>query len=241
MIAHKQQQPSLSSQSGFTIVESLVAILVVAILIAAIAPVIVLSVATRVQAKRIETATDAAKSYIDGIRTGIIAAPASPITGTTDEFAISDYDPPAVGSLTCTANDYCSVPASNLYCVSLNGQNCTTTSTNNFVIQAIRYNKGTLTGTSTNLVDPAKGYQLGIRVYRADGFADSIPLKKTKATPPNPKQPTFAAGLGDRKTPLVEITTEITKGVRFSDLCDRLKKPTPTPPPSPDPNAQSQC
>ncbi|QSJ18476.1 hormogonium polysaccharide secretion pseudopilin HpsB [Nostoc sp. UHCC 0702] len=249
MIAHKQQQASLSSQSGFTIVESLVAIIVVAILLAAVAPVIVFSVATRVQAKRIETATDAAKNYIDGLRSGIITAPASPITGTIDEFAISNYDPPAVGSLTCTANSYCSSPADNLYCVSLDGKNCTTTNPSNFVIQAIRYNKGTVTsgGSTTNIVEAAKGYQLGIRVYRADGFAGSIPLKKTRATPPNtdpnPKQPTFAAGLGDRKTPLVEITTEVTKGVKFRDLCDRLKQPTPTPTPTPSstPTAQSQC
>jgi prepilin-type N-terminal cleavage/methylation domain-containing protein len=241
MVHHKQQQASLSSQSGFTIIESLVAILVVAILLTAIAPVIVLSVATRVQAKRIETATDAAKSYIDGVRSGTITAPNSPITDSTD---IADYAAPtANGSLTCTANAYCSSPANNLYCVSLDGNNCTTTSTNNFVIQAIRYNKATVTsgGSTTNIVDSTKGYQLGIRVYRADGFADSTPLKKAKATPPNPKQATFTGGGGDRKTPLVEITTEITKGVTFSDFCDRLRQPSPTPAPSPAPPAQSQC
>ncbi|WP_341526551.1 hormogonium polysaccharide secretion pseudopilin HpsB [Nostoc sp. UHCC 0302] len=236
MVHHKQQQASLSSQSGFTIIESLVAILVVAILLTAIAPVIVLSVATRVQAKRIETATDAAKSYIDGVRSGTITAPNSPITNSTD---IAAYAAPTAGSLTCTANAYCTSPANNLYCVSLDGNNCTTTSTNNFVIQAIRYNKATVTsgGTTTNIVDPTKGYQLGIRVYRADGFSSDGGVLKNAPS----KQPTFTGGGGDRKTPLVEITTEITKGVTFSDFCDRLRQPSPTPSPSPAPPAQSQC
>lgn len=221
MVDNTQQQATLSTESGFTIVESLVALLVVAILLAAIAPVLVMSVATRVQAKRIESATDAAKSYIDGVRSGTITAPNSPINNSTSDFAIASYDPPTVGSLTCTANSYCSAPASNLYCVSVDGNNCTTDNSKNFVIQAIRYNKGTVTtgGTPSNITDSTKGYQLGIRVYRSDGFASAGGnLKKA----PN-KQTTFTAGLGDRKTPLIEITTEITRGTTFSDLCNRLK------------------
>ncbi len=233
MIHHKQQQASVSSQSGFTIIESLVAILVVSLLLAAIAPVIVLSVATRVQAKRIETATDAAKSYIDGVRSGTITAPPSPITGTSDT-ALSSYAAPTVGSLTCgTGSGYCTAPATNLYCFSVDGNNCTTTNTINFVIQAFRYNKATTTtgGVTSNITDETKGYQLGIRVYRADGFASDGGVLKTA---PN-KQNTFTAGLGDRKAPLVEMTTDIGKGVSFSDFCDRLK-PTTT-----NPKSQSKC
>jgi len=49
--------PKQASQFGFTIVESLMAIVVVAILMTAISPVIILSVATRVQARRVELAT----------------------------------------------------------------------------------------------------------------------------------------------------------------------------------------
>jgi prepilin-type N-terminal cleavage/methylation domain-containing protein len=67
----KYQLPKLfaqSSESGFTIIESLVAILVASILLAAIAPVLVISTATRVQARRIELATQAAKAFVDGVR-----------------------------------------------------------------------------------------------------------------------------------------------------------------------------
>jgi prepilin-type N-terminal cleavage/methylation domain-containing protein len=81
MIHQKQQQASPSSQSGFTIIESLVAVVVVGILLTAIAPVIILSVATRVQARRVELATDAAQTYIDGVRSKTIDPP--PTTGTS--------------------------------------------------------------------------------------------------------------------------------------------------------------
>ncbi|OUL19852.1 hormogonium polysaccharide secretion pseudopilin HpsB [Nostoc sp. 106C] len=223
MIHHKQQQASASSQSGFTIVESLVAILVASLLLAAIAPVIVLSVATRVQAKRIESATDAAKTYLDGVRSGVITAPSSPIT---DGTTIADYAPPTVGTLTCgTKTSPCTAPATNLYCVSVDGNDCTTTNINNFVIQAIRFNKATVTtgGTTTNITDPAKGYQLGIRVYRASGFSsDGGNLKKAPS-----KQPTFTGGTGDRKAPLIEMTTEVSTGATFSDFCERLKVTNP--------------
>lgn len=232
MTHHKQQQLSPSHESGFTIIESLVALLVAALLLSAIAPVIVLSVATRVQAKRIETATNAAKSYIDGVRSGTIQPPELPITGTTDIFAVANYAPPAVGTLTCNTTDtkypYCTVPATNLYCVDIDGGGCTISSSNDFVIQAFRYNKGTTTaagGGTTNITDPTQGYQLGIRVYRADGFgSDGGDLKNA----PN-KQMTFSAGLGDRKSPLIEITTDITNtSTNFNNFCQRLKDPTNT-------------
>ena len=64
--------PPTSGESGFTIIESLIALVVVAILMVAIAPVIVFSTATRVQSRRIELGTQAAKSYIEGVRTGAI-------------------------------------------------------------------------------------------------------------------------------------------------------------------------
>src|SRR6476469_3620673 len=51
--------------SGYTIIESLVAMIVVSVLMIAIAPVMAYSVATRVQARRIELATQAASAYID--------------------------------------------------------------------------------------------------------------------------------------------------------------------------------
>jgi prepilin-type N-terminal cleavage/methylation domain-containing protein len=75
MIRQPKQLFPPETQSGFTIIECLLAIILVSILLTAIAPVIALSVATRVQARRVEQATQAAKSYIDGVRAGKITPP----------------------------------------------------------------------------------------------------------------------------------------------------------------------
>ena len=77
----KIQPTSLpSSQSGFTIMECLIAVVVVSVLMAAIAPVIALAVSTRVQSRRVELATQAARAYIDSITSGAISAPNHTVT-----------------------------------------------------------------------------------------------------------------------------------------------------------------
>jgi len=235
MIHSKHPQASFlpsPDQSGFTIIESLVAILMVTILLAAIAPVIVLSAATRLQAKRIEVAVDAAKKYIDGLRSGEITAPSAASSN------ISSVTPPPGGSLTCASNSYCTAPsASNysLFCVNdVDSSGCTSSVLKGFVIQAFRYNPSS---SSTSTV-----YQLGVRVYRPDAFADSTTLK-TSSNTNGVKSSTYTGGLGDRKAPLLEMTTDISNtteftnsGSAFSDYCSRLKSTS-----TPSPTSQSQC
>ncbi len=64
---------------------------------------------------------------------------------------------------------------------------------------------------------------MGVRVYRADAFKDSQALKKSVA-PDKREAKTVTSGLGDRKAPLVETTTEIvTNETTYSDLCARLR------------------
>jgi prepilin-type N-terminal cleavage/methylation domain-containing protein len=216
MIYLKKQHLSLSKQSGFTIIESLVAIIVVGILMTAIAPTIVLSVATRVQARRVELAADAAQSYIDGVRSGTIEVSKLP-----SDKELKKYDAPKQGTLTCTANDYCSSPDENLYCIDGDASgNCTINSSKDMIVQAFRYNP--------NSTEAEDGYSLGTRVYRADAF-DKTKVKELRALkdPNTKKQSTFTGvtGLSIKKaqTPLMEITTEISNGATFSSFCDRLK------------------
>ncbi|MHC5936044.1 hormogonium polysaccharide secretion pseudopilin HpsB [Nostoc sp.] len=208
-------------EGGFTIIESLVAILVVAILLVAIAPVLSLSVATRVQARRIELATQAAKSYIDAVKTKKIAAPTSTGTDTLTLYAA----PTATGTLTCTANSYCTVPTgTSLYCVDFDSSgSCEITSVTDMVIQGFRYNSDS---TASN--DATTGYALGVRVYRADAFKDSTTLLHNTSTIKT-TQATFTGGAGQRKAPLVEMITDINDTVpKYSDLCTRIKGPDPT-------------
>ncbi|MEH2385195.1 MAG: hormogonium polysaccharide secretion pseudopilin HpsB [Nostoc sp.] len=252
MIKRKlQQQICAAGESGFTIIESLVALLVVAILLTAIAPVIVLATATRVQSRRVELATQAAKTFIDGIRTGAITAPSTVIDGTLDPPGsgaaarrLSNVAAiPAVAAVAATATtaaipatplipgvtgrpqDYLinttNMPAptsatdlTSLYCVNKNGQlnlpGCSTNTDNLFYIQG-----GKITGT-------ADSYRLGIRVYRADVTSADFPLTASTVDTKNTQTP-FTGGLGSRKAPLIEMTTDISNTTTtFQALCQRL-------------------
>ncbi len=203
------------NQYGFTIIESLVAIVVAGILLAAIAPVFVLSVGVRVQARRVELATQAAKAYIDGVKAQSIVPPVSTGTDTLQASA------PTAGTLTCRANSYCTAPSttnSSLYCVDFNGSGiCDNTSSKYMIVQAFRYNSISS--------DTTKGYTLGIRVYRADAFKGTGTLKKTADNPlQNGTQSTFTGNLISPSTmPLLETTAEINNTVpQYSDLCNRI-------------------
>lgn len=219
---------SQQRQSGFTIMESLIAIVIVSVLMTVIAPVIVLSVGNRVQARRVELATQAAKTYIDGIAAGLIESPRHIVTldelddnknFISQRFTFVGVAPPATGGLSCqttVGNSYCwNAFTSSLYCVDLDGNGCSSDSVQDLVIQAFR----SATPTAT---DADKGYLLGIRVYRADGFSDRTPLVKSD---PEEKrtQMTFTSGPGNLKAPLVEMSTEIIpEQATFRDFCDRL-------------------
>lgn len=214
MINLKKQYLTSSNQSGFTIIESLVAIIVVGILMTAIAPTIVLSVATRVQARRVELAADAAQSYIDGVRTNTIE-----VSNLPSDSELKNYDAPNQGTLTCNANQYCTSPETNLYCVDGDADgSCSIASSKDMIVQAFRY--------SPSSTDAEDGYNLGVRVYRADAF-DSEKVDELKALKDEDaeKQSTFTGGTGLKsvQTPLMEVTTEISKGTKFGDFCQRLK------------------
>lgn len=227
MNPHSQQQVSnQSSQAGFTIVESLLAIILVSILLAAIAPVLVLATANRVQAKRVELATNAAKAYVDGVRAGTIDV--SDVLNSNREVE-QIIAPTSEGSLSCQANKDCDVPAPRanfkLFCVDGEGDGvCKSNSAKDMIVQVSAYQKDpTNTNTNTN---PNRGFQLGIRVYRADAFQDNAPLKRSVSNARNnirAQATTFTGGLGDRKAPQIEMQTEIvTDSTKYTDYCGRI-------------------
>jgi len=229
MLKQSNHPPSASSQSGFTIIESLIAIIVVSILMIGLSPVIVLSVATRVQARRVELATQAARDYVDGVRSGAIPAPADVIN--VDQDSLSTAAAPGTTLPTCgTAGEYCqNDTTASLYCVDQDESGgCQDDSAKDMIVQAFRsvYNEEDADGNVVGVInDPAKGYLLGIRVYRADGFQNDGNLETGQT------QLASMGGLGDRKDPLFKLTTEIPPPINhepdqadsaYQDFCDRL-------------------
>lgn len=220
MIKRKQQQIIRpSGESGFTIIESLVAILVAAILLAAIAPVIVLSAATRVQARRVEQATQATKSFIDGVKAKSIDAPSKVI-----ELEPPTKDKPRKIEENLITIKTMPVPKKDdkdLYCFNKDGNikiaNSPCSSDDLlFYIQAAQI--------KVKKSESKEGYRLGIRVYRKEAFDSPGVLtasdgeKKEKQT-----QQTFTAGVGSIKAPLIEMTTDIGDNTTsFKAFCQRL-------------------
>ncbi|MGB7895022.1 MAG: hormogonium polysaccharide secretion pseudopilin HpsB [Microcoleus sp.] len=213
----KQKQHQNLSQprdGGYTIIESLVAMIVVSVLMIAIAPVMAFSVATRVQARRTELATQAAKAYINGLRSQSIKFGGT-IKGFPARYTTTNQEDLANAP----------VPGNNadLYCVDMDGGGCDISSTKDFYVQGAWLNPDP---SITNNDPTLKGYQLLVRVYRADSFASGITLNQT---PKNAKQSVVGSGLGDRTRPVVEMSTEIpaTGNPSYKSILDRLKKPTP--------------
>jgi prepilin-type N-terminal cleavage/methylation domain-containing protein len=206
----QQQNLSQSRDGGYTIIESLVAMIVVSVLMIAIAPVMAFSVATRVQARRVELATQAARTYIDGLRSQSIKFDDPKIPGFPAKSTATTLE-----ELSNTLH-----PGSNpalLYCVDMDEElGCTPKSTKDFYVQGAWLNKDVAGNDPTS-----KGYHLLVRVYRADSF-DGVKLNDPK----DKKQSVVGSGLGDRTIPVVEMSTEIpaTGDPSYRSIFDRLKK-----------------
>ncbi|MEH2111549.1 hormogonium polysaccharide secretion pseudopilin HpsB [Nostoc sp.] len=225
MIKLKPQQVSQASgESGFTIIESLVAMLVVAILLAAIAPTIVIATATRVQSKRVELATQAAKTFIDGVKTGAVTIPAT-TTAPTGTLAgnnlLNTTSMPVPQTTTSLTSLYCVTKDTN-NSLAITNPDCTSNTSKIFYIQAVRITATGSTPTdSTGL--PKDGYRLAIRVYRSDIDVTKTVYAGLSDSSINKKQNAFTGTLGNTQSPLVEMTTEIgSRNTSFNALCQRL-------------------
>jgi len=213
MLKHQQPHSSLhkSQEAGYTIIESLVAMIVVSVLMIAIAPVMAYSVAIRVQAKRMEMATQAAKTYMDALRSEVI------------KFGGAGFPiriPAGVGVVLADAR----VPTvGETYCVDMDGGGCASSSNKDFYVQGAWLNPDpSITGGDPTL----KGYRLLVRVYRADSFAAGVTLKPTRTAT---KQSVVGSGLGDKTMPVVEMSTEIppptVDSSAYRSFCSRIQDP----------------
>lgn len=205
-----------STQAGYTLVESMVGMVLVGILATSILPIFGFSIASRVQARRAELAGMAARTYIDGVRSDVID---DPDFYTTNPNSVSEVD---VGELQCDeSNNYCTKPTLTnqgaFFCINNDDQpGCQSSSVLDMVLHVGSFNplpefykdsEGELLPSGKANYDI--GYNLDVRVYRADAFSESGKLLRSNATDPKTAR---VSGLAKKKAPLLEISTEITTG-----------------------------
>ena len=200
-----QASAQRSAQSGFSLLESLIAIVVVAILLASVAPMLALTTAARVQARRVDLATQAARTYIDGVRSGAISVPDQ---NKTADFLLGDFGVAAPTAL----------PTDPGIRIDTDGDGNFNGPTDLF-IQPMRSEVVCTPSPACNDESNARrqGFTMAVRVYRADAFNYSAPLGTS------PAGLVFIGTLGSRRNPLVVVKSDIvSSSTRFSDFTDRL-------------------
>jgi prepilin-type N-terminal cleavage/methylation domain-containing protein len=217
-----RQQLYQNAEAGYTLIESIIAMLIISMMAVSFLPIFASFTANRVQAKRVALAGTAVRAYIDGVKSGSIR---HPTYFAIEPNSIAEVNP--TGTLTCDPGDdgyYCSEPTFNanggkgeFYCIDNDSSgDCETSSVVDLVLHVGSYNCTAQfyqvddSETDPNVVvNHDLGYILDVRVYRADGFKDNEALKRSKG---DDSQLQAASGLGNPKKPLIEVTTQVTTG-----------------------------
>jgi len=207
----KFQNPPPTSESGYTILEGIMAILMVTVMLTLVGPVIAFSVGTRVQAKRIELASQAAKTYVDSLRAGSLPPP---VDGTPDTSALNKRPAPNSGQADGGDLDCDSPPnvqgfcnnTKTLYCVSFDGNNTCTADTDKDRLVDMVVQAQACYPTGTTVLNEKEGYHLLVRVYRANAFGK---LTGTEGFKAGKADSSVTNALGNPALPLTTFTTYI--------------------------------
>lgn len=228
MKTFNKRKISHTSESGYTIIEGLMAMIVVAVLMSAVAPVIAFAVGTRVQARRLELATQAANSYINWVKNNP--------TSRTPARLPNTFANVTVGTLSCAdSGEYCAMTTGiggQFYCV--NGDDvagCQDDSLTDMIVHG-----GSISTPSSNSdylrnFDDATargsiGYRMIVRVYRANAFQNANQLtSELPSTYANNTGLATSYVKGDQRIerPLFMTQTDISPTTdKYQNLCDRL-------------------
>ena len=180
-------------ESGFSLLESLIAVAVVSILIVSIAPMVALSTSARINARRIDQATQAARSYIDAVRGGVIDTAAFPVglirnTANaqgqyTFEAVVAPTNVPTLAvASTCSQVNTAVLGSSTVLgtCVDTNANGFSINDPQDLFIQPMR------SGPSNASDLKSQGYWLAVRVYRSDALTSTTALRTGTATATDP-------------------------------------------------------
>ena len=211
----------LGTSQGLTLIECLVAILMVALLASAIAPALVIAVATRVQSQKSDQALKLAQGEIDRVRLAVEQGLDSQTNGaffpprvsTLADNAVQGYGPP---SATVVANRSGLDNGTKTLGIKLNpaqagnvvSQNCVQDSSCDFAVQI--YRAQGLTGK------PDTAFAMGVRVYDYNAVISNSTNLRTEAL-----SLAMTGGQGKRaERPLAALYTTIASGEDKASLCD---------------------
>ncbi len=229
---------SQSTSSGYTLIESLVALVVVGILITSVAPMLALTTASRVQARRVDQATQALRAYIDGVRGGALPLPqkfvvpiAANFRGPNYGFAPSDLSgyPTAVeatrnrdpGTLIDTNNNGFDIsdPQDLVIQAIRPAATCTPAvpaAPPAPAVPAVSCARGTDDQRRAELnAARNQGFLMVVRVYRADAFENGAVPDRTE------QSSVFIGTLGNRGNPLAATVAEIYPIGNLNDVINR--------------------
>jgi prepilin-type N-terminal cleavage/methylation domain-containing protein len=220
-------------EAGFSLIESLVAAVVVGILIVGIAPMVALSTSARVNARRVDQATQAARSYIDAVRGGVIDVknfpdnlvlpPIDANKNDQGQYVFEDILRPDYGIAAIrpeAAQAFLALNSTQVRGINFdaNGNGFRTDDPQDLVIQPMR--SGPLGSSGTVKTDlERQGFWLAVRVYRADSFNGvNVPKKGTEPECAQTKLP-FSSG-SSSVCPIVTMRSQILSSVNSNNLED---------------------
>lgn len=190
-----------AQEQGLTLIECLVAIVMVALVSSAIAPAMVLSVATRVHSQKSEQALALAQSEIDSVRVlvergGYTAAQLPPVAAGLNDQAITTA---AGANLGAAANTFAHARP-----VDIDGDG-----QRDFLVQRYRAVGQTVGSTPV-------AFAMGVRVYDRDASA-------TGNLPTTPARLVMTSGDGGRSTrPLAVLYTTIATSNEGNSMCNLI-------------------
>ena len=195
------------TDAGLTLIEGLVAVVVIGISVAVMSPLVILSVATRVQSQRAEQAFQIAQAEVDRIRLIVDRDDSSAINiAQTPKTVLNAADfntPGGVTAPTKIAADYTTVFSS------ARGIDVDNDGGDDYAVQIFR-TAGSTVGTKPVAFD------LGVRVYRADVVGVAGKTLGVEQASLN-----MTSGEGQSGTrPLATLYTSIIKSDTERSLCD---------------------
>jgi type II secretory pathway pseudopilin PulG len=247
---HRQRQLPGHTESGITLLEALIAIIVVGLTVSAITPAFVLAVATRVQTQKADQAIQLANRETSNARLIMELAPLNAngnediLAQTEDSETVrQDFLPADLGN---TAAVDVAAPTTFLALTDAKcnlgepdkdkkpaaGEACSVDVDNDgkadFAVQAFRVNTRTANNGGSIV-----GFDMGVRVYSYDATGDPDDDGKAAVTVSNLTTETGSLGLttkpgvsannSSRLSPMAVVYTSILRGERDNSLCDFLE------------------